>query len=78
LFACDCGLGEAGYLADFTFFSFVTLTTTGYGDMVPVTGYAKSLALLESVVGVMYPAVRIGRLISLSQANASQGKKVDT
>jgi hypothetical protein len=54
--------------ADFTFFSFVTLTTTGYGDMVPVTGHAKSLALLESVVGVMYPVVLIGRLIGLSQA----------
>ena len=48
---------------DFTFFSFVTLTSVGYGDMVPVGGHAKSLAIVESVMGVMYPAVLIGRLI---------------
>lgn len=42
--------------------------------MVPATGYAKSLALLEAVAGIMYPAVLIGRLIGLSQTNASQAK----
>lgn len=50
--------------SDFTFFSFVTLTTVGYGDMVPV-GAVKTLALLEAVIGAMYPALLIGRLITL-------------
>jgi hypothetical protein len=50
---------------DFTFHSFATLTTVGYGDMVPVKGLARSLALLEAVAGVMFPAVIIGRLIAL-------------
>ncbi|HSA92742.1 MAG TPA: ion channel [Terriglobales bacterium] len=56
--------GRALYWPDFTFFSFATLTTVGYGDMVPVKGFARSLALLEAVAGVMFPAVIIGRLIA--------------
>jgi len=52
-------------LGDFQFFSFVTLTSVGYGDMVPLSGHAKSLAIIESVGGVMFPAVLIGRLIAL-------------
>jgi hypothetical protein len=47
------------------FFSFVTLTTVGYGDVVPMHGLAKSLTVLESITGVMYPAVLVGRLIGL-------------
>lgn len=47
------------------FFSFVTLTTVGYGDVVPISGIAKSLSIVEAVIGIMYPAVLIGRLIGL-------------
>ena len=49
--------------ADFTFFSFVTLTTVGYGDIVPWHAHARSLAIIESVIGIMYPALLISRLI---------------
>jgi voltage-gated potassium channel len=50
---------------DYVFFSFVTLTTLGYGDIVPWGGHAKSVAITEAVIGIMYPAVLIGRLIGL-------------
>jgi hypothetical protein len=50
---------------DFTFLSFVTLTSVGYGDLVPLSGHAKALAIIESVTGVMYPAILIARLIGL-------------
>ena len=50
---------------DFIYFSFVTLTTLGYGDITPVTDRAHSLALLEAVTGVLYIAVLIARLVSL-------------
>jgi hypothetical protein len=52
--------------SEFIFFSFVTLTTVGYGDIVPWGAHARSLVILESVTGIMYPAVLIGRLIGLS------------
>ncbi len=58
--------------ADFMFFSFVTLTTVGYGDMVPVSALAKSLVMLESVMGVMYPAIMIARLVAIYSAGARE------
>ena len=48
---------------NYMFFSFVTLTTLGYGDMLPVSPFAKSLAILESVTGVMFVAILISRLV---------------
>ncbi len=50
---------------DLIFFSFVSLTTVGYGDIIPWQGPARSLAILESITGVMYPAVLVARLIGL-------------
>lgn len=47
------------------YFSIVTLTTTGYGDIVPVTVYARSLTNLEQLVGVFYVAILIARLAGL-------------
>jgi Ion channel len=50
---------------DCMFYSFVTLTTIGYGDIVPITAQARSLSILEAVSGVMYVAVLIARLVGL-------------
>ena len=46
------------------YFSFVTLTTLGYGDILPITGLARTLAYLESITGVMYPAILVATLVS--------------
>jgi len=40
----------------FNYYSFTTLTTTGYGDISPVTIYAQSLSILEAVTGVLFTA----------------------
>jgi hypothetical protein len=47
------------------YFSFVTLTTLGYGDILPVSPIARSLATSEALFGQLYPAVMIARLISV-------------
>jgi len=47
------------------YFSFTTLTTTGYGDIVPVNLFVRSLVAFEQIIGVLYPVVLIGRLVSL-------------
>ena len=49
------------------YYSFVTLTTLGYGDITPATPHAQSLAMLEAVAGVMYVAVLIARLVGAYQ-----------
>jgi hypothetical protein len=45
--------------------SFVTLTSTGYGDIVPVHPLARSLCNIESVIGQLYPATLLARLVTL-------------
>ncbi len=47
------------------YFSLATLTTTGYGDIVPLNPFARSLANLESVVGPFYLAVTVARLVTM-------------
>jgi len=47
------------------YFSFVTLTTIGYGDIVAVHPIVRMLVILEGVVGQLFPAILIARLVSL-------------
>jgi hypothetical protein len=47
------------------YFSLATLTTTGYGDIVPLNPFARSLASLESVVGPFYLSITVARLVTL-------------
>jgi hypothetical protein len=54
----------------FVYYSFVTLTTTGYGDIVPVSDPARILSILEAVVGTLYIAILISRLVSLELARS--------
>jgi hypothetical protein len=49
-----------------TYFSFITLTTTGYGDITPVHPVARTLTMLEALVGQLYPAITLARLVSLA------------
>src|SRR5262249_33134812 len=47
------------------YFSFVTLTTLGYGDVTPVHPVARSLAVMEALTGQLYPAILLARLVTL-------------
>jgi Ion channel len=57
-----------GDRATWLYFSFVTLTTVGYGDITPVAHIARSLAILEALIGQLYPAIVLARLVSLHVA----------
>lgn len=56
-------LTESSYL-NTLYFSFITLTTLGFGDIVPVNDIASVLVVLEALVGQIYPTVFIGILVS--------------
>jgi len=60
-------LGEQGVpdIDSLIYFSFVTLATLGYGDIVPLTKQAQSLAIIETVMGQMYLAVNIAALVAI-------------
>ena len=47
------------------YFSFATLTSVGYGDIVPLHPFARSLANIEAIIGQLYPATLLARLVTL-------------
>ncbi len=49
------------------YFSFVTLTTLGYGDVLPITGLSRTVTYLEAITGIMYPATLIAMLVGKFQ-----------
>ena len=57
---------EAAFRAAFEYFSFTTLTSVGYGDVVAVRPVARSLATLEAMLGQMLPTVLIARVVILA------------
>jgi hypothetical protein len=53
------------------YFSFATLTTVGFGDVLAVYPFARSLAIAEAIVGQLFPAILIGALVAMAmQARA--------
>lgn len=69
-FALNAATGGSGSMKDFNgfYYSFITLSTVGYGDITPVANVAKMLAAAEAVTGVLYVAVLIARLVSIHAA----------
>ena len=61
-------------LVRYTYFSFVTLGTLGYGDVSPVTALAGTLAWMEAVTGQLYLAITVARLVALSLADSSTSR----
>lgn len=55
----------AGRRSALVYFSFVTLTTAGYGDIVPATGLTRILAALEAVLGQFYLAILVASLVGI-------------
>jgi hypothetical protein len=58
----------------FTYFSLVTITTLGYGDIVPTTGLASSLATLEAVVGQLYLVTTVAWLVGVRVTQSRERK----
>lgn len=73
--SADIGVdGATGDIAPIVYFSFVTLTTLGYGDITPASTLVRHLALTEAVMGQLYLAVLVARLVGLKiSADAKSG-----
>jgi hypothetical protein len=57
--------GRAADVDDYSYFSFVTLTTLGYGDLAPATDLIRRVAVIEAMAGQIFLATMIARLMSL-------------
>src|SRR6516225_7839175 len=64
--------GDAGWPAygQILYFSFVTLTSTGFGDIVPVHPVIRMLVNVEAIIGQLYPPTLLARLITLELRGA--------
>ena len=56
------------------YYSYVTLTTLGYGDVTPLTPTARSFSFVEALMGQLYLAVLVARLVGLHIVHSSQKK----
>jgi len=66
-FSFNVGASSTHSLAQFEayYFSFITLSTVGYGDITPLSPAARTLAMTEAMTGTLYMAVLISRLVAL-------------
>lgn len=64
-------------LATAVYFSFVTLATLGYGDIVPQSEVARGVTVVEAVAGQLYLAVLIARLVSNATSGTATGGSVE-
>ena len=64
-----------GDLADTLFFSFVTLTTTGYGNLVPAENPGQSLAVLEALIGQLFLVTAVAKLVNAWKPKAWTGRE---
>ena len=61
--------GEGVVWQQLVYYSYVTLNTVGYGDILPHNPWARSLSTLEAATGILYVALAIARLVSLYDRN---------
>jgi hypothetical protein len=64
---------EGGYIVDFIYYSYVTLTTLGFGDIIPISPAARMAAALEAIIGQLYLTILIGVLVGVHIAQGSPG-----
>jgi hypothetical protein len=58
---------------DYAYFSFITLTTTGFGDLTPVTDLGRRVVVLEAMAGQVFLATMVARLVALYRPGVRPG-----
>ena len=69
------GLSAASNLGDTLYFSAITLTTLGYGDIAPVSDGARMLAFCEALFGQLYIAVLLAKLVATYISSQAAGRE---
>ena len=72
------GHDYSGRVMQLRYFSFVTLTSVGYGDVVPLLPAARTMAMLEAVTGQLYLVALVGRLIGLHIVHSTSSQRRDS
>jgi hypothetical protein len=72
-FVDNASPGAAVVWQQLIYYSLTTLTTTGYGDVLPISPWARAFANAEMVIGVLYIAILMARLVSLYSNESEAG-----
>jgi len=71
-FAGFSPMDDFGWDSEWLYFSFVTMTTLGYGDILPVSATARGLAYMQAIVGQFYIAVLVAGLVGAYVSNRGE------
>ena len=66
--------GESMDGFDAFYFSYITLSTIGYGDIAPISRVARMLCVMEAITGMFYVAILVARLVSIYSSRPNQPK----
>jgi hypothetical protein len=72
------GTSGVGTMSDDVFFSFTTLTTTGYGNLVPAGQPGQSLAVMEMIIGQLFLITAVGKIVSAWRPRTSHDRQAAT
>jgi hypothetical protein len=67
--------GESNVPGDYVYMSFITMTTTGYGDLTPGTQFGRALVVTETLIGQIYLVTTVARLVTLYSGPRLRGEK---
>lgn len=71
------GSSGRGDMADDLFFSFITLTTTGYGNLIPATNPGQTFAVLEAIIGQLFLVTAVAKIVNESGLLSSSRFRLD-
>jgi hypothetical protein len=66
-----------GWDSEWLYFSFVTMTTLGYGDILPISATARALAYMQAIFGQLYVAILVAGLVSALISSRQSNKQND-
>lgn len=74
-YPAEGGINPIFHFTDFIYFTFTTLSTTGFGDIIPMKPYTRSLSIMIAITGQMYIAIIISTLVGKYAASAQEDRR---
>ncbi len=64
-------------MAKMVYFSYITMTSVGFGEIIPVSPAACTLSMLQALIGQLFPAILLARLVSLEMEDSSYRRRTE-
>ena len=64
-------------MARLVYFSYITMTSVGFGDITPISPVACTLSMVQALIGQLFPAILLARLVSLEIEDSHTRRKTE-